>query len=305
MSVTSGWRLSVNIAASLRNDFFEIYNAMQEMGIMVSINSNGSLLEGEVRARLLENPPFRLNVSLYGGCRETYRNMCGQDAFERITENLRALKAAGVDMRLNLSITPYNRQDVKRIYDISRELDVHIKASSYMYPPIRVNGGKAGCGNRLMAEEAAVSTLEWEKLRLTAEQFALRAENMSKLIAPESRECAADPECGISCRAGSSSFWMTWDGRMLPCGMMPGPAAYPLKVGFDQAWEQLREMTREIRMPAKCMRCDKRDVCLVCAAVCVTETGSFDGVPEYVCRQTEEMIRLTREAYQERIKNGN
>jgi radical SAM protein with 4Fe4S-binding SPASM domain len=98
---------------------------------------------------------------------------------------------------------------------------------------------------------------------------------------------------------------MTWDGRMLPCGMMPGPAAYPLKVGFDQAWEQLREMTREIRMPAKCMRCDKRDVCLVCAAVCVTETGSFDGVPEYVCRQTEEMIRLTREAYQERIKNGN
>ena len=65
----------------VRKDFFEIYEAMRAMGIMVSINSNGSMLSGEIRERLLENPPTRMNISLYGGCRETYRNMCGQDAF--------------------------------------------------------------------------------------------------------------------------------------------------------------------------------------------------------------------------------
>jgi radical SAM protein with 4Fe4S-binding SPASM domain len=284
----------------IRKDFFEIYNAMKDMGIIISINTNGSLLDGEIRQQLLENPPNRMNISLYGGCRETYRNMCGQDAFDRVLGNIRALKDAGVDIRLNVSITPYNRQDIQKIFDISRELNVHVKQTSYMYPPIRVNGGQVGCGNRLTAQEAARCAVEWDLLRFAPEQFAQRAVNMKARIAAEEKECAADPDIGVSCRAGYSSFWMTWDGRMLPCGMMPSPEAYPLEVGFKAAWEQIRKQTREIRMPTKCAACDKKSLCAVCAAVCVTETGAFDRVPEYVCRQTEEMIRATWEAYEER-----
>ena len=36
-------------------------------------------------------------------------------------------------------------------------------------------------------------------------------------------------------------------------------------------------------------------MCAVCAAICLTETGSFDKKPEYVCRMTEETIRLAIE----------
>lgn len=284
----------------VRKDFFEIYDAMKAMGLMISINSNGSLLSGEIRQRLLDNPPFRINISLYGGCNETYRNMCGQNAFERVVENIRALKEGGIDVRLNLSITPYNRQDIEKIYQISRELDVHIKGTGYMYPSIRVNGEQYGCGNRLTAEEAARCNVIWDLLRFSPEEFSQRARNMKKLVAVDEKECGADLDEGVRCRAGSTSFWMTWDGRMLPCGMMPGPAAYPLEVGFEAAWDQIRAHTRKIRMPAKCGSCQKRDVCPVCAAVCVTETGRFDRLPEYVCRMTEETIRATWQAHLER-----
>lgn len=284
----------------IRKDFFEIYEAMKDMGILISINSNGSLLDGEIRERLLENPPVRMNISLYGGCQETYRTMCGQDAFDRVIGNIQALKEAGVDVRLNLSITPYNRQDIQKIYDISQALNVYVKASSYMYPPIRVNGGQVGCGNRLTAEDAARCGVEWDLLRFTPEQFAQRAEHMKARIALDENECAADLDTGVSCRAGYSSFWMTWDGRMLPCGMMPGPGESPLEIGFEAAWARIRKQTREIRMPEKCAGCDKRSLCAVCAAVCATETGTFDGVPEYVCRQTEETIQATWDAYQKR-----
>ena len=281
----------------VRQDFFEIYGAMKEMGLLVSINSNGSMLSGSILQRLLEDPPFRINITLYGGCQETYRNMCGQNAFDRVLENIRALKAAGVDVRLNVSITPYNRQDIDRIYALSRELDVHVKASSYMYPPIRVDGN---CGHRLTAEEAGEASVQWDLLRFTPEEFAQRAENMSKLICVELDECSADLDEGVSCRAGSTSFWMTWDGRMLPCGMMPGPEYYPLEQGFSTAWEQLRAATAKIRQPAKCAVCKNREMCSVCAAVCVTETGRFDGVPEYVCRMTEQIIHATQVAHNER-----
>ena len=294
----------------VRKDFFEIYKGMKELGLLISINSNGSMLQGEILERFLEDPPFRFNISLYGGSNETYKNMCGLSVYDRVKENIRALRKAGVEVSLNLSITPYNKDDIARIYADAVELDVNVKASAYMYPSIRVNGEQYGCGNRLSSEDAARISREWDKLRFTEEELALRSENMKKLVEenakasdaetldsldPE-RDCPIESDEGVGCRAGSTSFWMTWDGRMLPCGMMPGPTAYPLETGFGTAWEAIRRETAQIRMPAKCTNCAKRPVCAVCAAVCVTETGAFDGAPEYVCRMTDETVKLACES---------
>ena len=284
----------------IREDFFEIYHAMKQMGLMISINSNGSMLHGEILRRLIEDPPFRMNISLYGGSNETYRRMCGQNAYDRVVENIRALRQAGIDVRLNVSLTPYNFQDLELICRKAEELGVHVKASGYMYPSIRVNGGQYGCGDRLSATEAADVGVRWDLLRYDAETFAARAQAMKELSLVEESECALDLDEGVNCRAGSSAFWMTWDGRMLPCGMMPYPTVYPLETGFSAAWEELRKQTRQIRTSPECAACPKRKVCSACPAVSITETGRFDGRPDYVCRMTDETIRLTWEAYRER-----
>ena len=286
----------------VREDFFEIYEAMKEMGLMISINTNGSMLNGEIRHKLIENPPFRINISLYGGCTETYKSMCGQNAFDTVLENIRALKEAGIEVRLNLSMTPYNAQDIEKIFRIAQELGVHVKASSYMYPSIRVNGSQYGQGNRLSPIEAAHCAVRWDKLRYTSEEFEQYAVNMKNLIAVEEPECPTGLDEGVACRAGSTVFWMTWDGKMLPCGMLPRPLAYPLEVGFEAAWENIKKETAEIRMPPQCTVCPKRPLCHVCAAVCITETGYFDRVPEYVCAQTDEIICEAWKIYQEREK---
>ena len=279
----------------VRKDFFEIYKGMKELGLMISINTNGSMLRGKILEEFLKDPPFRFNISLYGGSNETYKNMCGLPVYDQVKENIRALRSAGVDVSLNLSITPYNKDDIARIYEDARELDVNVKASSYMYPAIRVNGEQYGCGNRLDPCEAARLSHEWDRLRFTDEEFSLRMKNMKNLVQLE-QDCPAETDEGVGCRAGSTAFWMTWDGRMLPCGMMPGPTAYPLETGFAAAWEEIRQKTAEIRMPKACGSCPKRPVCAVCAAVCVTETGGYEKAPEYVCRQTEQTIRLAEEA---------
>lgn len=272
----------------IRQDFFEIYRGMKAMGLMLSINTNASLLTGEILEKLLQDPPFRVNISLYGGCAETYRDMCGVNAFAKVKENIRMLKAAGVDVRLSYSITPENRQDMQRIYAIAQELGVHIKASSYMYPPVRVEGSAGAC-RRLSAEESAAASVEWDLLRLGAEEMQLRAKGLAQIT---QGDCPTDFEEGVGCRAGSTSLWLTWDGRMLPCGMMPGPVAYPMETGFSKAWEQIKEAVRQIRMPQACSTCAKRKICCVCASVCVTETGAFDGVPEYACRRSDEIGKL-------------
>ncbi len=272
----------------IRRDFFEIYSAMKAMGLMVSINTNGSLLRGRVLEQLLADPPFRVNISLYGGCEATYRSMCGQDAFAQVVAAIRALRTAGIDVRLNLSITPYNLEDLSDIFRISRELDVHIKGTSYMFPPIRV--GDSIIGSRLTAREAAQASVQWDGLRLSPEEFARRSQSMAALTAAPDRECPVETDEGVSCRAGSSSYWVTWDGRMLPCGMMPGPTAYPLETDFRTAWQYILEQTKAIRTPSQCAGCSKRGICPVCAASCVAETGSFDRAPEYLCQFTDGLI---------------
>ena len=279
----------------LRKDFFEIYDAMRRMGLMVSINSNGSMLRGEILERLLENPPFRINISLYGGCRETYRTMCGRDAFDDVLQSIRALKEAGVDVSLNLSITPFNCGDLDRIEAIARDLGVPVRATSYMYPPARLDGTGS---KRLSAADAARYKTEWDLLSLERQAFLQRAERMKALSCVEQKDCAVDMDAGVGCRAGGTSFWMTWDGRMLPCGMMPFPEARPLETGFDAAWEEIRARTKEIRTPAKCKSCEKREVCSACAAVYVAETGRFDGVPEYVCELTERTVEAMWQAHE-------
>ncbi len=282
----------------LRKDFFEIYDAMKNMGLMISINTNASLVRGETLQRLIDNPPFRMNISLYGGSSDTYKNMCGNDAFEQVKETIRTLKNAGVDIRLNLSLTPHNKADMERIFEISRELSVQIKCNTYMYPPVRVKG-EAEEGRRFSPAEAAQLATSWEKLRLSREDFITRERNLLSLCSVDENSCTVDADEGVSCRAGRSSFWLTWDGRLLPCGMITSPCAQPLSDGFLPAWEKVKEETKKIRMPHKCVNCPKKKICNICAAVCVTETGAFDRVPEYMCHYTDELLLQAEEYLRE------
>ncbi len=286
----------------LREDFFEIYSAMKKMGFYISINSNGSLLDGEIRRKLLEDPPFRINISLYGGCAETYKNMCGAPMYEKVLENIKALKEAGIDVSLNVSLTPYNKQDTEKIFNIASEIGVVAKAVSYMYPPIRINGEKYGENARLTPKEAAECTVKWDLLRFSDEEFELRAKNMKECSDTERDECLGDVSEGVNCRAGKSSMWLTWDGKMYPCGMLPTPVAYPLEVGVEKAWEHINTEVKKIRLPSKCASCHKKNACFSCAAVCYTETGGFDRVPTYVCEQVDETIAQMWDAYVSRSK---
>lgn len=282
----------------IRKDFFEIYDGMKKMGLYISINTNGSLLKGDILERFIQDPPSRFNISLYGGSNETYAKMCGLPMYDTVKENIRKLRQAGIDVSLNLSITPYNCEDLERIYKDAVELDVNVKATSYMYPSIRVNGEKYGCGNRLDCKQAAYYSVKWDKLRFSKEEFNLRAQNMEKLISVD-EGCPIEEDEGVRCRAGSSAFWMTWDGRMLPCGMMVEPVVYPLKDGFTNAWNKLRKLTSQIHTPTECVNCSHKDVCGVCAAVCYSETGAFNSVPTYVCKKTKLQVEYTKKMNEE------
>lgn len=289
----------------LRPDFPYIYEQLIKMGMMVSINTNASLYNDELRELFRCYPPSRINATLYGGSEETYASLCGRAAYGRVTKNLRSMAEDGLNLRLNVSLTPYNVGDMEKIDAFSRELNLQAKAASYMYPPVRVNGCIGENAARFSPEEAGLAIARWNRLRDEPERFLRRAEQILAMEDAGLTETCADVEQeGVMCRAGRSSFWLTWDGRMLPCGTMDVEAAYPLRDGFAAAWEQVRRMTAAIRLPKECAGCAMRNNCGVCAAICRGETGRFDGRPEYICAMAESSCRHTLRLAEE-MKGGS
>lgn len=278
--------------------FKEIYTAVRNMGFAVSINTNGTLVDDDMVAFLAANPPARVNMSLYGASRDTYNQLCGvPEAYDKAMYALREMRKAGITVKINYSATQYNAADADGIFAAAKENNCHVQATGYMFPPLRRDESSIGENDRMSPEEDAEFTLECDRRRMTEEEFVNRCMlriNRSKGCLDG--ECLDAPSERIRCRAGSTAFWVNWNGDITPCGMMTIKAANVREDGFDKAWQAVRDETAKIYMPSKCTNCGDKEVCIVCAASCYCETGRFDGVPEYLCRRTEAIIEASKRA---------
>ncbi len=271
----------------LRPDFKELYTQFSKMGFMVSINTNGSLFNDSIFELFSEYPPARVNISLYGASDATYQSLCETEKFGTVINNIRRIKAMGIPVRLNCVFNRYNIEDTQEIYRIANENNLIIKDTSYMYPPLRSKGQTGGNDARLSPEDAAKNTIFCRKLLYGEESLRSKAKEIMALHPPE---CDPDAEGdGMRCRAGKSSFWVTYDGRMMPCGMLTQPAVSLLSSSFADAWQQIRSKTAEIRLPKECQSCYYKPICSVCAAMCYTETGRFNSKPDYICSMVKSM----------------
>ncbi len=272
----------------LRCDFEEIYLKIKKMGILVSVNTNGLLIDEQKVKFFTDNPPQKLNITLYGASSETYRELCGNgEAYEKVIATITVLKQAGINVKLNFTATKENRCDAAKIYKFAKRLSLPVQTVSYMFPPVRV-GGEA---DRMTPEEAARVHFDCHILDMGEEKM----KNHLKAKANLKRDTKQSDSGGeiIPCRAGRSTFWVTWDGKMSPCGMMTTPA-FEID-NFNNAWECIKKSRESIVLPSECKTCDLRNYCDMCAAVTLAETGNFSGVPEYICKKAAEYKKICDE----------
>lgn len=274
---------------TIRPDFPEIYREIQKMGFILSVNSNGYLLDGAVLDMFTEAPPTRVNISLYGTSNETYERLCGIPAYDRVIANIRALRARGIDVRVTMSMTPDNIGDMAAVVREAKNVGAKIIASPYMFPPLRAHPERVGENYRFSPEEAGRFLAEFDRLRFEPDIFRVRAAAVNAGSGVESDEDDCDLSAegeAVNCRAGSTAFWLSWDGKLLTCGQMPEPSVAIENGDFAAAWRTLREKTAQLRLPPQCAACAERRACQICAAKCLCETGATDRKPEYLCRMT-------------------
>ena len=129
----------------LHPEFDRILAGMLELGLQVSINTNGTLIDGRWAAFLNTHRPTRINLTLYGASRETYRKLCGSaDAYDRVVEAVELLKEFGIPLKFNASITPDNVADLPGMVQFAQKHDCPIQVATYMFPPLRRDSSLVG-----------------------------------------------------------------------------------------------------------------------------------------------------------------
>lgn len=289
----------------LHPDFRMIYRELKKMGMIVTLNTNGTLIDEEWADFFAAHRPRRVNITLYGKNAESYESLCHFGAgYELTVRGIRLLRERGVDVKINGSLTRENREDIPQLIETAKQLDSPIHIDTYMYPAGRERNEGFHYDTRLDPEEAAQARVEILRSSFTEEEYGLYREKTLQMADCPSPE---NPDLSVRCRAGRSSFVVNWLGNMTPCVMLNAPSVNVFENGFVQSWEQIVNKTEEIRTSEKCGKCTLREVCNTCAACALLETGSYDGVPDYICRYTKKTVQLLEESFDENQgadKNG-
>lgn len=283
-------------------EFRKVYLGLRQMGMILTINTNGTLIDGELAEFLGKYKPRRVNITLYGTDEKTYTDLCHYPGgYEKTLRGIRLLREQGVDVKVGGSLARANRDDLDRLLDLGEELGVPVRVDTYMMPATRERNVSYNMQSRLDPEEAAKARIHALKREMEPElfsQFVCQAVERA-----EHPEPAEEKPGHMTCMAGRCSFTINWQGEMRPCVILTEPAVSVFERGFEAAWRYLTQRTEKILLNSRCSACSIRHLCRTCAAAALLEEGSYDAVPEYMCRYTEESLRILRKEWED-IQNG-
>lgn len=270
-------------------DFRKLYLELKKLGMIISINTNGTLINEEWASFFGNHKPRRINITLYGSSDMTYAKLCHYpEGFQKTIQGIRLLKENGVDVKLNASMTKANKEDFDDIYHIGEELEIPVSTDTYMLPGRKERMKHFRNQSRLEPEDAAF--MQWKVLQNDMSPDTLR--QYVQYVLEQIEKNRQDYPKGICCQASFSSCAVDWQGMLRPCVTLEDPGIDLRKHSFKEAWEELSSQARLLYTNEKCSTCSLRPICQTCAGSARIETGYYDGIPEYLCAYSEELFRL-------------
>ncbi|MGP1436145.1 MAG: radical SAM protein [Phocaeicola sp.] len=264
--------------------FKELYIALRKMGFILTLNSNGTLIDEETIKIFAELQPRRMNITLYGTSSETYERLCHNvDGYQKTMKGLRLLKQYHIDTKINVSVVEKNKGDYKSILATAKELGMPVVVNSYMSPCTRkeCRGLRDIRYERMCPKEAAAADIEYYKYKY-GEEFSEFVKGTLYRIdnGPYQREGQ-----GLDCRAGKSSCWINWRHIMTPCVAMESPAADIKGSTIAECWKKITTACDALPKHEECAGCKIRSICDVCFEEANEEKRAFGNL-NYLCEMT-------------------
>jgi Predicted Fe-S oxidoreductases len=274
----------------LREDFKILYEKLSKLGLLIKILTNGTLITPEFINWLSAIPPMLVSITLYGASRETYKNVTGfADGYDRTVRAIDTLLAKGIPTEIKTTVVQGNKHDYDQIHDFALKRTGILGVVNYI-SPARENCDSDPRGNRLSPEELfQYEKYVAEKHQMVSDNEDKRSSRFDDVMADVQPEKSADAkqekesDYPFRCTVGLCTGWVTWEGHLIPCGLLDNPVAYPLIDGFEKAWEQLKHKCALIPKCAECRECSYQSFCERCPARLYRETGQYNKPAPYLC----------------------
>ncbi len=265
----------------VRPDFFEIYEPLTELGLNITVFTNGTLITEEAASRLAAAPPNRLEITLYGASEGVYEAVTGvPGSFRRCIAGIERLLHAGIAPSLKTTLTRTNVTDLPAMKEMAGRWGLHFAHGALVTPR---RDGRAS-----PARELRLSAAEYVELE-ASDPATFRAW-CEALGSPSD----APQEEAFACGAGRNSFVIGPTGEMNVCIDLPRPRARVLEGGFRNAWAEVRKFVHDAPPSAACRSCPVQSSCAWCPARAVLETGDLESPVPYLCEIAQERSRRFR-----------
>lgn len=276
----------------LHPDFWPVAERARDLGIYMSINTNGTLITEELAARLEQVGIAYAGVSLDAPTPEqhdTFRGVPG--AWQRTVEGIRRLAATRVATVLSFTITRHNYRTLPQMFRLAEELGMD-KVMVYNFIP-------TGRGSEMVEEDMTPEMREealGEMYRYAASGGSLcsTAPQLGRVCKQHGRfdliplahtgpghvhnlEILADLLGG--CGAGRAYCALQPDGRVTPCVYMPEVTIGHIReASLLDIWHHsplLEYLADRTRLQGHCGECHFREVCGGCRARAYAYFGDF------------------------------
>lgn len=272
------WILYTGGEIFARKDFLEIYTYAKKKGFLITLFTNGTIINEQIADYLAEWPPFAIEITLYGRTRETYEALTAiPGSYDRCMRGIKLLKERRLPLKLKTVATSINKHEVVAMRQFAEEeLGVDFKMDGQINP--RIDCSQSPLAVRLTPEEVVALDMSVPK----------GASEYRKLVGRE-LESASNPsldETLYSCGGGISGFAVNAYGELGICVISQQETFSIREVGVRQVWEgallglRMRKRTRL----TKCTQCRIQSLCGMCPANGELENGDRESPVEFLCQ---------------------
>jgi radical SAM protein with 4Fe4S-binding SPASM domain len=271
------WLLYTGGEIFARKDFLEIYTYAKQKGFLITLFTNGTIINEAIADYLVEWPPFAIEITLYGRTRETYEALTAvPGSYDRCLRGIRLLKERGLPLKLKTVATSINKHEVMAMRRFAEEeLGVDFKFDGQINP--RIDCSQSPLAVRLTPEE--VVALDFHEPERSREYRRLADRDM------QGPPNLAQSDTMYSCGGGMNSFAVNAYGEIGICVISQQETFSIRGASMRDVWEeslfQLRKRKRT--RVTKCIECRIQTLCGMCPANGEMENGDRESPVDFLC----------------------
>lgn len=271
-----------------RRDFPEIYRYAKSKGFLVQLFTNATMMNERLAELFRSDPPFLVEVSIYGHTAELYESTTQiPGSFARFERGINLLKDCGVPVVLKTPISTFTEAHLRELS--SYALDRGFKFKVDFTLDSRHDGGAQPTLYRIAPRRIVELGQELDEINN---------------LPPRQRGAGPLPECSTvspdaranelyKCGAGRTGLFIDGLGNVSHCVIDREPSFPIFEMEWDELWAKMGDwVTQPLPADAPCSGCGLRHGCGNCPARSRLATGSPYLKDTYYCDVTHEVNGL-------------